>query len=171
MKIVEKGRNELYTIYIKLENKQEVFILMNISFFLQPKSDVAYIYSDDTIRQGMQKMNYYGYTAIPVLDDEERYVGTITEGDFLWNICDFEHKEIKTVNPKELEKHRISDLCFRRKYPSVKIDVTMEELIDKAMRQNYVPVVDDRGIFIGIIRRRDIIKYFTDNKLKESETK
>ena len=27
-------------------------------------------------------MNYYGYSAIPVLDEEERYVGTITEGDF-----------------------------------------------------------------------------------------
>ena len=55
---------------------------MNISFFLQPKCKVAYIYNNDTLRQGLQKMNYYGYSAIPVLDEEERYVGTITEGDF-----------------------------------------------------------------------------------------
>ena len=54
---------------------------MNISFFLQPKCKVAYIYNDDTIRQGLQKMNYYGYSAIPVLDENEHYVGTITEGD------------------------------------------------------------------------------------------
>ena len=50
---------------------------MNISFFLQPKCKVAYIYNDDTIRQGLQKMNYYGYSAIPVLDENEHYVGTI----------------------------------------------------------------------------------------------
>lgn len=137
---------------------------MNISFFLQPKSKVAYIYSSDTIRQGMQKLKYYGYTAIPVLDDDEKYVGTITEGDFLWNICDFEHREITEIAPKQLEGIRISDLNFRRKYPSVSIDVSMEELIERVMNQNFVPVIDDRGMFIGIVTRRDVIKYFAEKK-------
>lgn len=59
-----------------MEDAYEHFI------FLQPKCKVAYIYNNDTLRQGLQKMNYYGYSAIPVLDEEERYVGTITEGDF-----------------------------------------------------------------------------------------
>ena len=78
---------------------------MNISFFLQPKCNVAYIYSSDTFRQGLEKMDHYGYTAIPVLDDKERYVGTITEGDFLWSICSLKHGDISSIPARELEKY------------------------------------------------------------------
>ncbi len=133
---------------------------MNISFFLHPKSDVAYLYEDDSIRQGLEKMKHYGYSAIPVLSKDNQYVGTISEGDFLWSVCNFEKKEIKEKEPQSLEHLRISDLSFRRKYPSAKIDTSMEELVEKVMNQNFVPVVDDRNIFIGIVTRRDIMQYF-----------
>ena len=133
---------------------------MNISFFIQPKIDVAYLYEDYSLRQGLEKMKYYGYTAIPVLSKENKYLGTISEGDFLWRICNFEKKEITEKSPQVLEDLKISDMSFRRNYPSVKIDTTMEELLDKAMNQNFVPVVDDRGIFIGIVTRKDVIRYF-----------
>ncbi len=133
---------------------------MNISFFIQPKIDVAYLYEDYSLRQGLEKMKYYGYTAIPVLSKENKYLGTISEGDFLWRICNFGKKEITEKSPQVLEDLKISDMSFRRKYPSVKIDTTMEELLDKAMNQNFVPVVDDRDIFIGIVTRKDVIRYF-----------
>ena len=133
---------------------------MNISFFIQPKIDVAYLYEDYSLRQGLEKMKYYGYTAIPVLSKENKYLGTISEGDFLWRICNFGKKEITEKSPQVLEDLKISDMSFRRKYPSVKIDTTMEELLDKAMNQNFVPVVDDRDIFIGNVTRKDVIIYF-----------
>lgn len=41
----------------------------------------------------------------------------------------------------------------------------MEDLIGRAMEQNFVPVIDDEGHFIGIITRRDIIEYCY-NKMK-----
>ena len=121
---------------------------MNISFFLQPKCKVAYIYNDDTIRQGLQKMNYYGYSAIPVLDENEHYVGTITEGDFLWHICRIKQNNAMEVDIKELEKQRVNELYFRS-------------------NQNFVPVVDDRGVFIGIITRKDVITYLSTKKKEQ----
>lgn len=139
---------------------------MNISFFLQPKCKVAYIYNDDTIRQGLQKMNYYGYSAIPVLDENEHYVGTITEGDFLWHICRIKQNNAMEVDIKELEKQRVNELYFRRNYPSVNVDTSMEALIERISNQNFVPVVDDRGVFIGIITRKDVITYLS-TKMKE----
>ena len=110
---------------------------MNISFFLQPKCKVAYIYNDDTIRQGLQKMNYYGYSAIPVLDENEHYVGTITEGDFLWHICRIKQNNAMEVDIKELEKQRVNELYFRRNYPSVNVDTSMEALIERISNQNF----------------------------------
>ncbi len=41
----------------------------------------------------------------------------------------------------------------------VHIDAEMEELLSKATDQNFVPVVDSRQVFIGIVRRRDLVKY------------
>ena len=35
----------------------------------------------------------------------------------------------------------------------------MEDLVDKALNQNFVPVVDDRGVFIGIVKRKAIIQF------------
>ena len=140
---------------------------MNISFFLQPKCKVAYIYNDDTIRQGLQKMNYYGYSAIPVLDENEHYVGTITEGDFLWHICRIQQNNAMEVDIKELEKQRVNELYFRRNYPSVNVDTSMEALIERISNQNFVPVVDDRGVFIGIITRKDVITYLSTKKKEQ----
>jgi CBS-domain-containing membrane protein len=41
----------------------------------------------------------------------------------------------------------------------VSIDANMEDLINLAKVQNFVPVVDDMGRFIGIVRRSQIIDY------------
>ena len=54
---------------------------MNILFFLTPKSDVAYISEDDTLRQALEKMEHHKYSAVPIVSRTGRYVGTLTEGD------------------------------------------------------------------------------------------
>ena len=41
----------------------------------------------------------------------------------------------------------------------VSIDARMEDLINLAKVQNFVPVVDDMNRFIGIVRRSLIIEY------------
>ena len=38
----------------------------------------------------------------------------------------------------------------------------MDELLDSAMNQNFIPVVDDVGSFIGIVKRGAIIQYCYD---------
>ena len=42
--------------------------------------------------------------------------------------------------------------------PAVSIRVSMEELLDRAMRQSFIPVVDDRGAFMGIVTRQTIMR-------------
>ena len=59
---------------------------MNILFFITPKSEIAYIYEDDSIRQALEKMEYHKFSAVPLLTRDGKYVGTITEGDMLWGI-------------------------------------------------------------------------------------
>ena len=127
---------------------------MNILFFLTPKSEVAFIQDDATLRQAIEKMEFHRYTAIPILDQEGRYLGTLTEGDLL--------REIKSeydLKLHEAEDIPITKVPRRWKMEPVAIDCDIEDLVQVAMRQNFVPVVDDQGVFIGIITRRAIIQY------------
>ena len=134
---------------------------MNIAYFLLPKNTVAYLYDDYTFRQGLEKMRYHGYTAIPVITREGQYVGTVSEGDFLWRLLSQEDTS-RPLSMKELEGLRVRDILDRDAYPPVRITVSMEELLNSAMQQNFIPVVDDLGNFTGIVTRKDIIRYFSE---------
>lgn len=136
---------------------------VNIAYFLLPKNTVAYLYDDYTFRQGLEKMRYHGYTAIPVITREGQYAGTVSEGDFLWRLLSQEDSR-QPLSMKELEDLQIRDILNREAYPPVRITVSMEELVTSAMQQNFIPVVDDLGNFTGIVTRKDIIRYFSEQK-------
>ncbi|MDD7794901.1 CBS domain-containing protein [Clostridium sp. 'White wine YQ'] len=136
---------------------------MNIAFFLTPKNEVIYENVDATMRQVMERMEHHGYTAIPLIDKSGKYVGTLTEGDLLWelkNSPDLNFKNTHTVKVKEIPR--------RIKHKSVSINSSIESIISLAVSQNFVPVVDDNGTFIGIIKRSDIINYCY-NSMKQSQ--
>lgn len=136
---------------------------MNILFFLKPKNDVAYIYDYCTLRQVLETMEFHKYASIPMLNKEGEYVGTMTEGDLLWEI-----KNYTDLNVKKSETIFIKDFPRRADYDVVRADSDMEDLIKKAMNQNFVPVVDDQNKFIGIITRKSIIEYCFEN-MKQME--
>lgn len=137
---------------------------MNIAYFLHPKGQVAFLYDDYTFRQGLEKMKHHGYTAIPVISRTGQYVGTVSEGNFLWQLVQEENEVSHTM--KELEQLQVRDILDPSAYPSVRITVTMDELLDSATKQNFIPVVDDSGSFIGIVTRKDIIRYFAEEHSK-----
>lgn len=128
---------------------------MNILFFLTPKSEVACIYEEDSIRQALEKMEFHKYSAVPLLTRAGGYLGVITEGDMLWGI-----KNQYNLNLKEAEDIPVTSIKRHVYYRPVHAKSKMEDLIDRALNQNFVPVVDDRDLFIGIITRKDIIKYY-----------
>lgn len=138
---------------------------MNIASFLLPKVDVTYLYDNMTLRQGLEKLRRSGYTAVPVIDSEDRYVGVVSEGDFLWNILE-RSGSLNGITVKELEEMSIREVLQMGKVRPVCIDTNMEELLGQAQNQNFVPVIDDRSVFIGIITRSDIIKYFIKKQLE-----
>ena len=129
-------------------------IKMNILFFLSPKQDLMYVYDDFTLRQTLEKWENNRYASIPVLNRKGEYVGTLTEGDILWGI-----KNLHGLDIEAAEDIPIRTFPHKRDYKAVRVTTTMEELLEAVANQNFVPVVDDRNIFIGIVRRQAIIEY------------
>ena len=134
---------------------------MNIAFFMTPKAESAFLYSDFTVRQALEKMHFHGFSAVPVLDREGHYLGTLSEGDFLWFIVKGEGGEPHTMAIEELEKINLSEFDFSvDKNPPIKISSSMDDLLNRALAQNFIPIVDDRNLYIGIVTRQAVIRYF-----------
>lgn len=127
---------------------------MNIAFFLIPKKDIVCLKENATMRQALERMEYHSYSAVPLINDEGNYVGTITEGDLLWKL-----KNTPGLTFTNTEDIYLSDVEQHVQNLPVTIDAQMEDLISRAVVQNFVPVVDDQQVFIGIVRRRELIEY------------
>lgn len=130
---------------------------MNIMFFLKPKAEVNFLYDHNTMIKGLERMKQCGYTAIPVIDKEGKYVGTVNQGDFLWKLVD-----LGSVSNAAAESVLIRDIMNAQKDVPLRTDASVADVLDRALEQNFVPVVDGRDMFIGIVTRRDIIRYFRD---------
>ena len=126
----------------------------NILFFLTPKAMCAFLYDDYTIRQALEKMEAAGYAGLPILNRRGEYCGTLREGDILWAM-----KNMCNMDMRQAELRHIMDIPHRKDNVPVPVTTPMEDLVDTAINQNFVPVVDDKHAFIGIITRRSIVKY------------
>ena len=129
-------------------------MMNNILFFLTPKAMCAYLYDDYTLRQALEKMEAAGYAALPILNRNGEYRGTLTEGDLLWGL-----KNMCYMDIRQAEARRIMEISRRRDNVPVRVTTSMHDLVERSSVQNFVPVVDDKDTFIGIITRRAIIKY------------
>lgn len=132
---------------------------MNILFLLIPKKNVDYLFADFTVRQAVEKMNVNRYSTIPVLDRRTgHYVRSVTSSDILTFIT--EHK----YNWAMLENIPLVDVPSSREIRAVSCYAEESDLIANIIEQNYVPVVDDKDVFIGIVTRKAVINAYIINK-------
>ena len=78
----------------------------------------------------------------------------MTEGDLLYNI-----KNRFNFDLTRMKSQSLTQIQRKRDYQPVKINAKVEDLFNKALTQNFVPVIDDENTFIGIVKRKDIMEY------------
>lgn len=130
---------------------------MNIAKLMIPKVYTAFLHENDTIRQGLECFTIHGYTAIPVLNEHEQYIGSVTEGDFLRHVL-----ATGTTGLKEQERYRIKAIVRRDFCPALSIDADPAVVVAATLDQNFVPIVDGRGTLCGILTRKSVIKYLSE---------
>jgi len=114
----------------------------------------ALIHDDFTIRQAIEKMESSGYSSLPIVNKRGEYRGSLSEGDLLWAM-----KNLCYMDMRQAEAHKIMEISRKKDNVPVKVTANMYDLVSRASTQNFVPVVDDKDAFIGIITRSAIIKY------------
>lgn len=121
---------------------------MNILFLLTPKSQIEFLFESMTLRQAVEKFKNQNFTMVPVIDkDSGKYVRSIRSNDLLNYITQNE------TDFDSLENIPLSAVSSSREINPININQTIEDVFDSLITQNYVPVIDERGIFIGIITR------------------
>ncbi len=130
----------------------------NVLFLLTPKTQLACLKDSMNVRQALEKMRAHGFTAIPLISEEGEYLGTISEGDLLWHIVNG-----KKISMEDLEETKITSLLRKNRFPAVKVDAEIGELVNLIINQNFVPVVDDRNVLMGIVTRRRVMQELFKN--------
>ena len=124
---------------------------------LTPKKLTFYMDEDSTIRQALEKFDAHKFSVVPLVDKEGKYAGTLSEGDilrFIKNQSNFNIYLAENIEIKNIERYR--------PYKSIKIDALFSEVFALSLEQNFIPVVDDKDIYIGIIKRKEIIQYLSE---------
>lgn len=129
----------------------------NILDILTPKSQTQFLGEKTTIRQALEKFDYHKFTVVPILSDSGEYITTVSEGDILRHIKNKTNFDITKAN----SKHVLS-IDHYRSYKSIKIDASFDDVYEMILSQNFIPVVDDRNKFIGIIKRKDVLLCFKE---------
>jgi CBS domain-containing protein len=120
-----------------------------------------------TVRELIELFYRSGLSSVPVVNEEGRIVGIISERDIiegalpgyfevLYGITDMNHLSQKL---REIENDRIE---FYMTPEVVTVEEDEEDLVaaDLMIRKNVksLPVVNKDGIFVGVLRRIDLLK-------------
>lgn len=132
---------------------------MNITSFLKSFYNVTLVYDNQNLDEALATMTKHRYTSIPVISKEQKYVGTLTEGDIL----QFLLKNKDCFSQENLNKYVVSDVKRHRDYEPIRVDALMPTLLSKASNENFVPIVDEKDIFIGIVTRKTLLDYFFEH--------
>ena len=115
------------------------------------KSRVEYLYNDVLVGEALEKIEKKRYMMIPVLErGSNRYLYSLSEGDLLRYICQV--GSLRRANKKPL-----SSVTIERLVVPVKEEADLSVVLDLAPNQNFIPLIDEKGVFKGIVTRKSIL--------------
>ena len=115
------------------------------------KKKITYVYADSTLQEAVLAFAKSSYSMIPVLEREsDRYLYSITATDVLNWVADGHHID-------EAKQTPLSALSLTRLIAPCQENAELSSIADLVANQNYVPLVDEKGVFAGIVTRKNLI--------------
>ena len=133
--------------------------MKSIISLITPKKGTNYLIEGTTLRNAIERFKAHKFSAVPIIDKEGRYLRTISEGDFLRYITNLANYSMELA-----EKIPLDVVESYRPYKALSIDASIIEVISLSLEQNFIPLVDDRGLYIGIIKRKEILEFLVENR-------
>jgi len=140
--------------------------------------DVITVKKDHTVNQVIEILMNKNISGVPVVDDEEKVIGIVTEGDLIYRSKKLEIPRYFTIldsyifldNTKKMEEqirkmvgYRVEDI-MTKDVVTVEEEDTIEDIATIMTKKNVnrVPVLKN-GKLVGIVTRRDIIRAYASD--------
>lgn len=132
--------------------KVKEILLENEEYFLVSADNVATLQDTNSLEHAFLVLTNIGYSRIPVVDRKEKLVGSVSLSMVVEVMIDTE-----SINPDKLSEVLVSDV-MDKEVKSLKQPFEIEKILNLLVDANFVPVVDDDGVFKGIVTRKEILK-------------
>ncbi len=113
---------------------------------------VATVRTENNLLHALTLLSSLGYSSVPVLDVEGRLKGQITLAGIISGI-----KAIPTYDWDSLQTKTVSEVMDSNP-GRVHENAELEDVLHLLVNNNYVSVVDKKGIFLGIVTRKGILR-------------
>lgn len=140
-------------------------------------TDVVTVTREDTVDAVAKLLIKHGVSGLPVVDEERRVVGMVSEGDLIYQdkklhtpafleilggVIYLENPQRITQDLKKMTAAKVAEI-MTAKVHSVKENAPVEDIATIMVERgvNRVPVVDAQGRLLGIISRQDLVKAMT----------
>ncbi|MDP3130420.1 MAG: CBS domain-containing protein [Bacillota bacterium] len=132
---------------------------MDILAFMKPTREVVTVRVESSLVEALGTMEKYRFTSVPIIDARGYYVGTLSEGDLLWAI-----KNQLGFDMAKASTFLVGKIKRNRDYEPIPATATIDQLIGKASNENFVPIVDEDNLLIGIVTRKTLLNYFFEHQ-------
>lgn len=123
--------------------------------FIIPATRIAFVEDDNPLYHAFLILTRVKYSKIPVLDRKNRVVGLLSLAMITDKMLSTDH-----ITLEPLKKLKVSDVMQAEfdkiNFAQTTLEAQLHLLVDNA----FLPVIDDYGVFQGLLTRREWIKAF-----------
>ena len=128
------------------------FLDTPIEDYIISSEKVAHVQMGNSAEHALLVLTKTGYSAIPVLDSKYRFRGLINAQRITDAILGLDHIEYERLPDIRVEDIMETDL------PLIHVNERFQKALDMVINQNFLCVVDNEGMFMGILTRRVVLK-------------
>lgn len=149
IKMVERNRNGGHPMIGPIVRE---LLLKNQETFLVPAENVANVMYQHPLSHALLVLSKVGYTKIPVLGKNDRFVGLVSLSDVVNKMID-----LQTISMEPLEGLTIADV-METNVPTVNENWELEEILHLLVDSPFLVMVTEDKVFKGIITRKELLK-------------
>ena len=133
------------------QKEQEDFLISHLDHYLIPADELAIFIDTHNSDHVMLLLVNNGYSRVPVITKDKKYVGTISIAD----IMSYQVKH--QLTEWELNQMDIGQMV-NTKIKTIRKEADLTGIMHLLVDYPFLPVLDDDQQFLGIITRRSILK-------------
>ena len=120
--------------------------------FLIPAEIVANVQENNSLEHAFLVLSKVKYAKIPVLDQDQHFKGLLSLAMITETMLG-----LTGIDPTRLGRIQVKDV-MQTDVPTICPPYDMEEILHLLVDQTFLAVVDENGVFTGILTRREVMK-------------